>query len=68
MNVTYSCDTVQGFGPGTYTAGGSVTVTNGAGELINTIPFNVSITVTGEARTVEVINYGGKLIRIRFVL
>lgn len=45
VNVTYSCNTVQGFGPGTYTADGSITVFNANGDLINTIPFNISITV-----------------------
>jgi hypothetical protein len=61
MNVTYSCNTVQGFGPGNYTANGSITVYNGANELVNTIPFNVSITVTPSAeQMIEVIEYNGK--------
>jgi hypothetical protein len=59
-NVTYSCNTVQGFGPGTYTANGSITVYNAANELINTIPFNVSITVTPVEQLIEVIEYNGK--------
>lgn len=45
VNVTYSCNTVQGFGPGTYTADGAITVYNANGDLINTIPFNISVTV-----------------------
>ncbi len=64
VNVTYSCGTVQGFGAGTYTAGGSITVYNAANELINTIPFNVSITVTAVAKMIDVINVGGKLIPV----
>ncbi|MDO8530447.1 MAG: hypothetical protein Q7S10_03535 [bacterium] len=60
VNVTYSCNTVQGFGPGVYTAGGSVTVYNAANELINTIPFNVSITVTAVEKKIDVIEYNGK--------
>ena len=60
-SVTYSCNTVQGFGPGVYPANGSITVYNGANELINTIPFNVSITVTAAAQgLIEVIQYNGK--------
>lgn len=58
--VTYSCGTVQGFGPGVYTAGGSITVYNTANDLINTIPFNVSITVTAAGQLIEVIEYNGK--------
>ena len=66
MQVTYSCNTVQGFGPGVYTAGGSITVYNANNELINTIPFTVSITVEAVAaeETVRVIQYGGKYIPI----
>ncbi len=60
VNVTYSCNTVQGFGPGTYTANGSITVYNPANELVNTIPFNVSITVTPAGGLIEVIEYNGK--------
>lgn len=60
VNVTYECNTVQKFGPGTYVAQGSVTVYNATNELINTIPFNVSITVTGSPKTVDVIEYSGK--------
>ncbi len=62
VNLTYACNTVQKFGPGTYTANGSMTVYNSNNELINTIPFNVSITVTKVAKTVDVIEYGGKQI------
>jgi hypothetical protein len=62
VSVTYSCNTVQGFGPGTYTANGSVTVHNAAGELINTIPFNVSIAVTAVEQLIEVIEYNGKFL------
>ncbi len=62
VNVTYSCNTVQKFGPGVYKADGSITVYNSANELINTIPFNVSITVTGETKMIEVIDYNGKLL------
>jgi len=58
--VTYSCNTVQGFGPGTYTAGGAITVYNAANELVNTIPFNVSITVTASQKMIDVIQYNGK--------
>jgi|GEM_PF-3280832 len=61
-SVTYSCNTVQGFGPGTYTANGSVTVHNAANELINTIPFNVSITVTPVEKMIDVIEYNGKFL------
>lgn len=64
VNVTYSCNTVQGFGPGTYTANGSITVHNGAGELINTIPFNVSITVTPSEKMIDVIEYNGKYLPV----
>lgn len=64
INVTYSCGTVQEFGPGVYTAGGAITVYNQANELINTIPFNVSITVTGTQKMVDVIDVGGKLILV----
>ncbi len=60
VNVTYSCNTVQKFGPGTYTAQGSVTVYNTTNELINTIPFNVSITVTASEIKIDVIEYNGK--------
>lgn len=49
--VTYSCGTVQGFGPGTYTAAGLITIYNGNNELINSIPVNISITVTPVAGT-----------------
>ena len=64
VNVTYSCGTVQGFGPGNYTANGSITVYNAANELINTIPFNVSITVTPVAKMLDVILYNGKHIPV----
>jgi hypothetical protein len=64
VNVTYTCNAVQKFGPGTYTANGTVTVYNAANELINTIPFNVSITVTGSAKTVDVIDFNGKLLPV----
>lgn len=64
VNVTYLCSTVQKFGPGTYTADGAISVYNAANELINTIPFNVAITVTGVQKMVDVIEYGGKLIPI----
>ncbi len=60
VSVTYSCNAVQKFGPGTYTVNGSVTIYNAANELINTIPLNVSITVTPVERVVEVIEYNGK--------
>lgn len=64
VNVTYICNTVQKFGPGTYTANGSISVFNSANELINTIPLNVAITVTASEKTVDVIDYGGKLLPI----
>lgn len=64
VNVTYSCGTVQGFGPGVYNVNASITVYNASNELINTIPFNVSITVTGTEKMVDVIEYGGKLILV----
>lgn len=65
VNVTYSCDTVQGFGPGNYTANGAITVYNVANELINTIPFNVSITVTAsEEKLIGVIQYNGKYLPV----
>jgi len=64
VNVTYSCGTVQAFGPGVYTAGGSITVYNSANELINTIPFNVSITVTGVEKKIDVIEYNGKYLPV----
>lgn len=57
MNITYSCNTVQKMGPGTYAAGGAITVYNAANELINTIPFNVSITVTPVM--IDAIEYNG---------
>lgn len=63
-NITYSCDTVQDFGPGTYTVAGSVTVYNSANELVNTIPLNVSITVTATEKVVDVIDYNGKFLPI----
>ncbi len=63
VNVTYSCNTVQKMGPGTYTAGGAITVYNAANELINTIPFNVSITVTAApVKYIDVIEYNGKFL------
>lgn len=62
VTVTYLCNTVQGFGPGTYTANGSVTIYNANNELINTIPFVVSITVESESDIIEVIEYNGKYI------
>ncbi|MGB4076268.1 MAG: hypothetical protein WBK28_01005 [Minisyncoccia bacterium] len=64
VNVTYTCNAVQAFGPGTYTANGAITVYNTANELINTIPFNVSITVTPSEKTVDVIEYNGKLLPV----
>ncbi|TSC82783.1 MAG: hypothetical protein G01um101420_141 [Parcubacteria group bacterium Gr01-1014_20] len=64
VNVTYSCNTVQGFGPGTYTVNGSITVKNAANELVNTIPFNVSITVTAAEGLIEVIEYKGKYLPV----
>lgn len=64
VNVTYSCNTVQGFGPGVYTANGSITVFNAASELINTIPLMVSITVTASEKMIDVIDYQGKLIPV----
>lgn len=64
VTVTYSCNTVQGFGPGTYEAKGSVTVLNGAYELINTIPFSVVITVTPVEKVIEVIEYSGKFLPV----
>lgn len=64
VQVTYSCGTVQGFGPGVYTANGSATVYNSANELINTIPFTVSITVTAAPKMIDVIDVGGKLIPV----
>ncbi len=63
-SVTYSCGTVQGFGPGNYTAAGSITVYNSANELINTIPFNVSITVTPVEKKIDVIEYNGKYLPV----
>lgn len=59
INITYSCDTVQGFGPGTYTADGAITVYSSANELVNTIPFNVSITVTAAPEIIDAIEYNG---------
>lgn len=65
VTVTYSCDTVQDFGPGNYPVNGSITVYNGANELINTIPFNVSITVTAVApELIEAIEYNGKYLPV----
>ena len=65
VNVTYDCNTVQGFGPGTYTANGSILVRNTANELINTIPFNISITVEPVAQDdIEVIGYNGKYLPV----
>ena len=65
VDVTYDCNTVQGFGPGNYTANGLILVRNSAGELINTIPFNVSITVEPAApELIEVISYSGKYIPV----
>jgi hypothetical protein len=63
-NVSYTCSVVQAMGPGNYTAQGSITVYNTQNELINTIPFNVSITVTGVAKMIDVIEYGGKQIPV----
>ena len=65
VNVTYSCNTVQGFGPGTYTVNGTITVYNAANELINTIPLQILITVTPveqEEEMISVIQYNGKYI------
>ncbi len=64
VDVTYSCGTVQAMGPGVYTAGGSMTVYNAANELINTVPFNVVITVTAAPKMIDVIDVGGKLIPV----
>lgn len=64
VNVTYSCNTVQKFGPGVYNVNGSITVYNAANELINTIPLNVSITVTAAEGLIEVIEYKGKYLPI----
>ncbi|MDO8560509.1 MAG: hypothetical protein Q7S23_05825 [bacterium] len=64
VDVSYSCGTVQALGPGLYTAGGSITVYNASNELINTIPFNVQITVTPVAAMIDVINYSGKMIPV----
>jgi len=62
VKVDYSCGTVQGFGPGNYTANGSILIKNSSGELINTIPLNISITVTEVTPMVDVIEYNGKYI------
>lgn len=67
VDVSYSCGTVQGFGPGNYTASGSILVKNSAGELINTIPLTISITVEPaavEEETIAVIQYGGKYLPV----
>lgn len=45
VNVGYSCGTVQGFGPGTYEASGNIQVYDANSNLINTIPFDISVTV-----------------------
>ncbi len=63
-NVTYTCNAVQKFGPGTYTAAGAISVYNAGNELINTIPFNVSITVAPSEKIVDVIEYNGKLLPV----
>ena len=47
-------------GGGVYAGGASITVHNAANELINTIPFNVSITVTATEKKIDVIQYNGK--------
>ena len=64
VNITYSCNTVQGFGPGVYNANGSILVRNGAGELVNTIPLVITITVTPVAQELEVIEYNGKYLPV----
>ena len=46
VKVTASCSTLKGFGPGTYTAEGTIQIYNHDNELINTIPWSVTITVT----------------------
>src|SRR3989338_762823 len=68
-NVTYDCNTVQAFGPGTYTANGSIQIYDPNRRLINTIPFNVSITVTPATapETIKVIQYGSKYIPLNQV-
>ena len=45
VDVNAACSTLQGRGPGTYTASGTITVFNANDELINTIPLNVNIEV-----------------------
>ena len=69
VDISYSCNTVQGFGPGTYTASGSILVKNAAGELINTIPLTIFITVTPVAveEEIEVIQYGSYYIPLNQV-
>lgn len=64
VSITYSCATVQGFGPGAYSASGTITIYNTANELINTIPLNITITVTASPKTVAVIEYSGKLLPV----
>ena len=69
VDVSYSCNTVQGFGPGNYIATGSILVKNAAGELINTIPLTISITVEPVAieEEIEVIRYGSYYIPLNQV-
>lgn len=64
VNVTYACNTVQGFGPGTYTVQGSVLVRDADNKLVNTIPLNIVITVTPSATDLEVIEYNGKYLPV----
>ncbi|HEX9679719.1 MAG TPA: hypothetical protein VGA08_03810 [Candidatus Saccharimonadales bacterium] len=64
-NLTYDCNTVQGFGPGTYTANGSILVKDGGGNLINTIPVNIMITVEpAQQDQIAVIQYGSYYIPV----
>ncbi|PIT89276.1 MAG: hypothetical protein COU27_01215 [Candidatus Levybacteria bacterium CG10_big_fil_rev_8_21_14_0_10_36_7] len=58
---------MQGFGPGTYTANGQITVYDTANNLINTIPIHISITVQpvgASDREIAVIDYNGKYIPV----
>jgi len=64
VSVSYTCNTVQGFGPGVYTVNASITVHDAANELINTIPFNVTITVTATEKMIDVISYNGKFLPV----
>lgn len=69
VSVTYDCNTVQGFGPGTYKVDGTVQVYDTDNSLINTIPLNISITVTpapteSNSVMIEVISYQGKYLPV----